>query len=112
MSIDNIDDQSQDLKDRLNWVCYKYYDGNTTKMAREIDVSEGALRNYMKGDRIPKADVVARIVQKCGLDGHWFLTGDRREGLSKSNPLFKDIIIHAEQIQRIAKIINKTSEGE
>ena len=47
------------------------------ELAKEIDISENSLTNYLSGKRTPDVSVVSKIAQLCDIDLNWLLTGKK-----------------------------------
>lgn len=53
-------------------------DMSQTAFAELLGVSRSSLLRYEKGERQPDADLLARLCDRLGADGHWLLTGSSR----------------------------------
>jgi len=48
------------------------------KISKTMKVSPNSAARYLRGERDPPAEVLARVVAETGCDGHWLLTGEPR----------------------------------
>lgn len=65
--MENLGERIRDIRARLKLP--------RAEFALLVDVSPTALFNYESGDRIPNADVLARICQATGISPRWLLMG-------------------------------------
>lgn len=94
------------IGERLAWVCFKYFDGNYSKMARHTESTEPTVRNYIKKGRVPRADFLARLVLQTGVDAGWLLTGQVLS--TKENlPELKEVLKYTQAIESIVNSLSK-----
>ena len=46
------------------------------KLAEKAGVTEAAMSHYIKGDRVPRASVLARIAENLGTTSEYLMTGN------------------------------------
>jgi phage repressor protein C with HTH and peptisase S24 domain len=63
------------IGDRLNRIADAIYDGNTSELARALDMKPPSFYKYVTGDRRPGTTVLYRLTQ-LGINLHWLLTGE------------------------------------
>lgn len=45
-------------------------------LAKELEIHENSVVNYLKGRRAPDVDLLRKITQLYGINLHWLITGD------------------------------------
>ncbi|MCB1470843.1 MAG: helix-turn-helix domain-containing protein [Rhizobiaceae bacterium] len=50
------------------------------QFAKELGVSDSTLGNYERGDRTPDVEFLVRLRERFGIDIHWLLTGEEKQG--------------------------------
>lgn len=75
------------INDRIEIIINKHFNGNKSAFGRIIDMPQGTLANYISPTKRskPPVDMIAKIVERVGVDPMWLLTG-RRAGASGNNP--------------------------
>ncbi len=72
------DPSRQELKERLRHCVEIAGSGNA--LADQSGIPRRTLESYLAGHAEPKASRLAAIVRATGIDGHWLLTGEKRDG--------------------------------
>lgn len=73
---------------RLRELIDKHAAGNRLEFAKRVDIHEATIRKYERGDRIPKIDVIEKIVQTFPeVDIQWLLGMERREPKEEARPV-------------------------
>lgn len=65
---------SNTIHDRIQQIVNTFAGGKNTLFASKLGVSEGNIRSYIKGT-MPKADLLAKIVNSYDINPMWLLTG-------------------------------------
>lgn len=76
MIINNRESDLSSICDRIAWILDNRCKGNLSQMARELELHEATLRSYVNG-RVPKANILTKIVETYDIDGNWILTGKK-----------------------------------
>lgn len=65
-----------EINDRLQTIVNERFEGNKSKFAKAIDTSQTTISNYLSSrGSAPSIEVLARIVERLGVDARWLLTG-------------------------------------
>lgn len=64
-----------DIKSRLKYILHSHYDGNSSEMARSLNVTHTTINNYIEKGRILRTDFVQAICSDIGISPNWLILG-------------------------------------
>jgi len=83
MKITKKADKIPGLTGRLNLVLKEDFGGVASRLAKSVNISAGALAQYLKGESIPGGEILFKLGQQSGRSIDWLLTGKEESVSSK-----------------------------
>lgn len=87
---------NENIADRISFLVSICGDGKNTVFANRIGDNEANIRNYRSGKTTPKYSTLVNIVNYCGVNTQWIMTG-KGVPFKRSSPFYDsnpDIIIN------------------
>lgn len=65
-----------EIKDKIEFIANRYFEGNNVKFASKMDTSETNIRNYRKGSSQPKLDFIVNLNKQLEISFDWLLKNE------------------------------------
>lgn len=106
---------NENIADRISFLVSVCGDGKNTVFANRIGDNEANIRNYRSGKTTPKYSTLVNIVNYCGVNTQWIMTG-KGAPFKRSSPFYDsnpDVIINGSSnglIPEDPQLINEFDE--
>lgn len=95
---------------RLKYILNNRFNGNRSRFAKEIGVSEARLRSYEEGKVTPGADMIIRLSKILEISCEWLLLGiENKDKYSEVDELGQLVKYLREKDKKIESLIERNS---
>ena len=106
---------NENIADRISFLVTVCGDGKNTVFANRIGDNEANIRNYRSGKTTPKYSTLVNIVNYCGVNTQWIMTG-KGVPFKRSSPFFESNPVSSTYGARVVEdkeqILHVGDEGE